>query len=114
MPLHDWVFYTLYICYVMQCVPLRGWVFYTLYICYVMQCVPLRGWGFRRGGYQCVCKPGYRYPVYQDGHFQGIDMETATEEQYNNNFDCFPVTGNNGLSRFVMILIVKKCVSINL
>lgn len=54
-------------------------------------CEPLYGWGFRRGGYQCVCKPGYRYPPWQFGPWQGGDIESATEEEYKNSFDCIPV-----------------------
>lgn len=54
-------------------------------------CEPLYGWGFRRGGYQCMCKPGYRYPPWQYGPFQGIEIESATEAEYNNGFDCIPV-----------------------
>ena len=54
------------------------------------QCEPLYGWGFRRGGYQCVCKPGYRLPLWQQGPFQGIEIESATEEEYENGFQCIP------------------------
>ena len=55
------------------------------------QCEPLFGWGFKRGGYQCHCKPGYRYPQWQRGPFQGIDIEQATLEEYNTGFACIPV-----------------------
>ncbi len=54
-------------------------------------CEPLPGWGFRRGGYQCVCNPGYRYPWWQNGAFQGIDIESATMDEYLKSFDCWPV-----------------------
>ncbi|KAG5449991.1 hypothetical protein CSKR_101219 [Clonorchis sinensis] len=54
-------------------------------------CVPLPGFGFRRGGYECVCQPGHRLPAGQNGPFRGIDIEIATEEEYQNGFDCLPV-----------------------
>ena len=52
---------------------------------------PLVGLGFRRGSYQCLCQPGYRYPPYQDGPFKGYIIEKATQEEYANNFDCLKV-----------------------
>ena len=55
------------------------------------RCEPLTGFGFRRGGYQCLCQPGFRYPPYQDGPFKGYIIEKATEEEYVNNFDCLKV-----------------------
>ncbi|CAF1255091.1 unnamed protein product [Adineta steineri] len=55
------------------------------------RCEPLIGFGFRRGGYQCLCQPGYRYPPYQDGPFKGYIIEKATQEEYVNNFDCLKV-----------------------
>ncbi|CAL8108867.1 unnamed protein product [Calicophoron daubneyi] len=54
-------------------------------------CVPLPGFGFRRGGYQCVCQPGHRLPPDQDGPFRGVDIEIATEDEYNAGFNCIPV-----------------------
>jgi len=64
-------------------------------------CEPLyRGYGFRRGGYRCMCKPGYRYPRWQRGPFMGIDIESATEEEYKNGFDCIPV----GLRQVIPII----------
>ncbi|ESO11626.1 hypothetical protein HELRODRAFT_108901 [Helobdella robusta] len=54
-------------------------------------CEPLYGWGFRRGGYKCMCKPGYRYPPWQYGPFMGIEIESATYIEYENGFDCIPV-----------------------
>lgn len=54
-------------------------------------CEPLYGWGFRRGGYKCMCSPGYRAPQWNRGDFMGEDIETATEEEYKNGFDCLPV-----------------------
>ncbi|UJR33524.1 hypothetical protein I4U23_020969 [Adineta vaga] len=55
------------------------------------RCEPLIGFGFRRGGYQCLCQPGYRYPPYQDGPFKGYIIEKATREEYEHNFDCLKV-----------------------
>jgi hypothetical protein len=55
------------------------------------RCEPLFGFGFRRGGYQCMCQPGFRYPPYQDGPFKGYFIEKATQEEYANNFDCLKV-----------------------
>lgn len=54
-------------------------------------CEPLQGWGFRRGGYQCVCQPGYYYPWWHDGPFQGLEIEQATQDEYENGFNCYPV-----------------------
>lgn len=60
------------------------------YICiyYRVQCEPLHGWGFRRGGYQCRCKPGYRLPNVVRRPYLGEIVERATQEQYYNGFDC--------------------------
>ena len=55
-------------------------------MCFSLQCEPLYGWGFRRGGYKCMCKPGYRYPQFQNGPFLGSEIESATEEEYKNGF----------------------------
>jgi hypothetical protein len=55
------------------------------------RCEPLVGFGFRRGGYQCLCQPGYRYPPYQDGPFKGYVIEKATTEEYATNFDCIKI-----------------------
>ncbi|KAK7107826.1 uncharacterized protein [Littorina saxatilis] len=54
-------------------------------------CDPLMGFGFRRGGYQCVCQPGYYYPWWHDGPFQGLEVEQATWEEYQYGFDCLSV-----------------------
>jgi len=54
-------------------------------------CEPLDGWGYRRGGYKCMCSPGYRAPQWNRGDFMGEDIESATEEEYKNGFDCLPV-----------------------
>ena len=61
------------------------------------RCEPLIGFGFRRGGYQCLCQPGFRYPPYQDGPFKGYIIEKATAEEYANNFDCLKVERNTNL-----------------
>ena len=55
-------------------------------------CEPLFRWGLQqRGGYKCMCKPGYRYPYWQQGPFLGIDIEQATEDEYRDGFDCIRV-----------------------
>ncbi|XP_005104597.1 uncharacterized protein LOC101847514 [Aplysia californica] len=54
-------------------------------------CEPLMGFGFRRGGYQCVCLPGYYYPWWHDGPFLGMEMEQATREEWEVGFDCLTV-----------------------
>lgn len=56
-----------------------------------MQCEPLHGWGFRRGGYQCRCNPGYRLPNVVRRPFLGEIIERATAEQYYNMFDCLKI-----------------------
>jgi len=38
-----------------------------------------------------MCKPGYRLPPWQYGPFLGIEIDSATEEEYRNGFDCVPV-----------------------
>ncbi|XP_023016255.1 uncharacterized protein [Leptinotarsa decemlineata] len=52
------------------------------------ECEPLHGWGFRRGAYQCRCRPGYRLPMQTRRPFLGEIVERATAEQYYNGFDC--------------------------
>ncbi|KYN03563.1 PREDICTED: uncharacterized protein LOC108773343 [Cyphomyrmex costatus] len=52
------------------------------------ECEPIHGWGFRRGGYQCRCKPGYRLPTVVRRPYLGEIVERATQEQYYNGFDC--------------------------
>ncbi|XP_076766742.1 uncharacterized protein LOC143433330 [Xylocopa sonorina] len=52
------------------------------------ECEPLYGWGFRRGGYQCRCKPGFRLPNVVRRPYLGEIIERATQEQYYNGFDC--------------------------
>ncbi|XP_014280569.1 uncharacterized protein [Halyomorpha halys] len=55
------------------------------------ECEPLHGWGFRRGGYQCRCKPGWRLPPIIRRPFLGEIIERATTEQYFNGFDCLKI-----------------------
>ncbi|XP_066597995.1 uncharacterized protein [Prorops nasuta] len=52
------------------------------------ECEPLHGWGYRRGGYQCRCKPGYRLPTVVRRPYLGEIVERASQEQYYNGFDC--------------------------
>ncbi|XP_012263569.2 uncharacterized protein LOC105690392 [Athalia rosae] len=52
------------------------------------ECEPIHGWGFRRGGYQCRCKPGFRLPTVVRRPYLGEIVERATSEQYYNGFDC--------------------------
>lgn len=61
----------------------------------LVQCEPLHGWGFRRGGYQCRCQPGYRLPLQVRRPFLGEIVERATEEQYYNGFDCKKIGCNS-------------------
>lgn len=55
------------------------------------ECEPLHGWGFRRGAYQCRCRPGYRLPLQTRRPFLGEIVERSTAEQYYNNFDCLKI-----------------------
>ncbi|XP_063987844.1 uncharacterized protein LOC135167987 [Diachasmimorpha longicaudata] len=52
------------------------------------ECEPLHGWGYRRGGYQCRCKPGFRLPSVVRRPYLGEIVERATAEEYYNGFDC--------------------------
>ncbi|CAG5116099.1 unnamed protein product, partial [Candidula unifasciata] len=54
-------------------------------------CEPLMGYGFRRGGYQCVCNPGYYYPWWHDGPFLGIEIEEATKDEWEVGYNCLTV-----------------------
>lgn len=58
-----------------------------------LQCQPLPGFGFNRGGYECRCLPGLVYPPGQEGPFRGIDIERASEEEYEEGFDCVATKG---------------------
>lgn len=55
------------------------------------ECEPLDGYGFRRGGYQCRCKPGYRLPNVVRRPYLGELIERATLFQYRNSFSCTPI-----------------------
>lgn len=52
------------------------------------ECEPLHGWGFRRGGYQCRCVPGYRLPNVVRRPYLGEILERATSKQFYNGFNC--------------------------
>lgn len=52
------------------------------------ECEPLHGWGFRRGGYQCRCKPGYRLPNIYRRPYLGEILERSTQEEFYNGFEC--------------------------
>lgn len=73
-------------------VNLVSFIIYSIFT--FLQCEPLNGFGFRRGGYQCVCRPGYYYPWWHDGPFLGLEIEEATNDEYAIGFDCIPVEGN--------------------
>lgn len=55
------------------------------------ECEPIHGWGFRRGGYQCRCQPGYRLPSIVRRPFLGEMVERASDEQYYNGYDCLKI-----------------------
>jgi hypothetical protein len=61
--------------------------------CFQCETLGFEGWGFRRGGYQCACQPGYYYPWWHDGPFLGEEIEQATREEYEAGFDCLPIYG---------------------
>ncbi|CAG7835947.1 unnamed protein product [Allacma fusca] len=52
------------------------------------ECDPLDGYGFRRGGYQCRCKPGYRLPYVDRRPYLGEILERSQEQAYRRYFDC--------------------------
>lgn len=52
------------------------------------ECEPLHGYGFRRGGYQCRCRPSHRLPNVVRRPYLGEIIERATPMQYKNMFDC--------------------------
>jgi len=57
------------------------------------ECEPLHGYGFRRGGYQCRCNPGYRLPNVVRRPYLGEIVERASMNQYMNPdaFRCKPI-----------------------
>ena len=52
------------------------------------ECEPLHGYGFRRGGYQCRCRPSHRLPNNVRRPYLGEIIERATPKQYYSDFDC--------------------------
>lgn len=52
------------------------------------ECEPLEGYGFRRGGYQCRCRPSHRLPNIVRRPYLGEIIERATPKQYYQGFDC--------------------------
>ncbi|XP_050026999.1 uncharacterized protein [Dermacentor andersoni] len=52
------------------------------------ECEPVHGYGFRRGGYQCRCRPGYRRPRIVRNPYHGELIERATEHDYRTGFNC--------------------------
>jgi len=52
------------------------------------ECEPLHGYGFRRGGYQCRCRPSHRRPNNVRRPYLGEIIERATPKQYHTDFDC--------------------------
>ncbi|CAB3375436.1 Hypothetical predicted protein [Cloeon dipterum] len=53
------------------------------------ECEPIHGWGYRRGGYQCRCLPGWRLPPNVRRPYLGEIIERATTEQYyHGGFSC--------------------------
>ncbi|XP_055376939.1 uncharacterized protein LOC129609094 [Condylostylus longicornis] len=55
------------------------------------ECEPLHGWGFRRGGYQCRCRPGFRLPNVVRRPYLGEIIERASSEQYYDGYDCLKI-----------------------
>ena len=52
------------------------------------ECEPLHGYGFRRGGYQCRCRPSHRRPNNVRRPYLGEIVERSTSKQYYNDFSC--------------------------
>ena len=52
------------------------------------ECEPLHGYGFRRGGYQCRCRPSHRRPNNVRRPYLGEIVERSTPKQYHTDFDC--------------------------
>lgn len=52
------------------------------------ECEPLDGYGFRRGGYQCRCRPSHRRPNNVRRSYLGEIIERATAKQYYSDFNC--------------------------
>ena len=69
---------------------MKGILLVTKFYSFHLQCSPLSGFGFQRGGYACSCKAGHVLPPGQHGPFQGVDIEAATQEEYEEGFHCIP------------------------
>ncbi|XP_055327918.1 uncharacterized protein LOC129581073 [Paramacrobiotus metropolitanus] len=56
-------------------------------------CEALHGHGLRRGGYQCVCRAGFKYPPGRSGPFSGGEVESASSGDYAkaDAFQCLPI-----------------------
>lgn len=54
-------------------------------------CEPVHGYGFRRGGYKCRCRPGYRLPKHMKGPYWGELIERASESEYKDSFNCHKI-----------------------
>jgi len=52
------------------------------------ECEPIYGFGFRRGGYQCRCRPGFRLPKVVRTPFLGEVLERANNVQHAKGFNC--------------------------
>lgn len=52
------------------------------------ECEPVHGYGFRRGGYQCRCRPGFRLPKVVRSPYLGELIERATEWEHNSGYNC--------------------------
>ncbi|KAK7497616.1 hypothetical protein BaRGS_00011011 [Batillaria attramentaria] len=51
-------------------------------------CKHRMGMGFRRGGYNCPCKTGTKYPWNVEPPWKGEIIEQATDTEYFNSFTC--------------------------
>lgn len=52
------------------------------------ECEPIHGYGFRRGGYQCRCRSGFRLPKNVRTPYLGEIIERATNTEYKKGFSC--------------------------
>ncbi|CAG0921751.1 unnamed protein product [Notodromas monacha] len=62
------------------------------------ECEPLHGYGFRRGGYQCRCNPGFRLPNVVRRPYLGQILERATAAEFERGFNCVPIGCESYLS----------------
>jgi hypothetical protein len=51
-------------------------------------CEPIHGYGFRRGGYQCHCRPGHRLPKHVRAPYLGELIERSSDFEYKQGFSC--------------------------